>query len=73
MAEKRTAQEMVDGFPKGSGKNRAQHVLEKARSEGQVIAAYEVLSLMTDKKEDPFIQIKNIESWANLTIETGKE
>ena len=72
MNEKRiTAQSIVNGYPKGSGKNRAQHVLEKAHSEGQVIAAYEVLELLERvKSEDPLITIT---AWVNATIETGKE
>jgi hypothetical protein len=65
---RKTAQEIVDGFPKGSHKNRSQHVLEAAQGEGQVQAAYEVLKLLTSD-EPPEIVLGNIGSWADATIQ----
>lgn len=49
MTGKKTAQEMVDGFPKGSHKNRAQHVLETARTETFLQAADEVEKLLAEE------------------------
>ena len=63
----KSAQEIVDGYRKGAEKNRAQHVLEAAQSEGQVQAAYEVKKLLTSD-EDPQITLGNIHSWADATI-----
>jgi hypothetical protein len=69
----KSAQEMVDGFPKGSGKNRAQHVLEAAHLEGNIQSAYEVLKLIGNKQEDPYITVANLTAWANATIAVSAE
>jgi len=66
-----TAQEIVTGFPKGANKNRAQHVLNAAQSEGQVQAAYEVLAILQNN-DDLHVTLANITTWANVTIETAR-
>ena len=66
----KTAQEIVDGFPRGGHRVRAQHVLETAHSEGMVMAADEVEKLIVND-EDPLFMVNTVRSWVTATRETA--